>query len=781
MGRLLDGPTFAAVDDRERPGFFVPSSERERAIAAAGEARWHETDRGTLGGEPCLRFSWATLRQREAAAAALAGAGVRTYEADLRPEDAWRIDRRIHAAIRLEGPWRPGRRVARVYRNPEIIADETHAALSLCSLDIETSVAGGDVRAAALVQRDPAAGTASREVLFVGDLGADPLIRSYPDERALLAALRDRLIALDPDVITGWNVVEFDMAVLARRFRACGLPMDLGRADDPVVVLERARAVEGRALAARVLMRGRQVWDAARLVRGSGERYDDYTLETVAQAVLGEGKAITLAPGERRVDALERTWRQDPRAYCLYCLRDAELVLAILERTGLYDLSLRRCELTGISLDRAWTSIATFEHLYTEALHERGRVAPTRGVDALPLGPAPGGAILEPVPGLHRDVLVFDFRSLYPSIIRTFNIDPLSHAEATSGPLARRAASPAGEGSERAGGPSALICAPNGACFAREPGILPALLDRFFESRAAARQRGDEVASFVYKIIMNSFYGVLGAGGCRFAGSALAGAVTSLGQHLLGWCRSLLERHGLRVLYGDTDSLFVTPERRSLSADEVLHLVNTELARYCRMHFAVASHLELELDRSYSHLFLPRIRGGPTARGRAKGYAGRIGSGPEAGRIEVKGMEAARTDWTQLARRFQLALLDLLFQGKGGEEARELVAGIVAEMRAGRLDAELVYRKRLRKPVAEYTASQPPHVRAAQLGGEEPGDFVSYVITGRGPEPADRRTEGLDYDHYIERQLKPIASIFVEALGTDLDSLFEGVRQLWLF
>ena len=89
-----------------------------------------------------------------------------------------------------------------------------------------------------------------------------------------------------------------------------------------------------------------------------------------------------------------------------------------------------------------------------------------------------------------------------------------------------------------------LIEAPNGARFRREPAILPALLDRFFESRRQARERGDEVASFVYKIIMNSFYGVLGAAGCRFAGSQLAGAITSFGQHILGLVPGLPGRPG---------------------------------------------------------------------------------------------------------------------------------------------------------------------------------------------------------------------------------------------
>jgi DNA polymerase II len=785
LGRLRDGGTFAIVDDRERPGFFVTSGEHARAAAIAGEGRWHESEMRTLAGEPCYRFGGATPTARARAAEALAASGLRTYEADLRPEDAWRIDRGIHAAVEISGDWRPGRRVTRIYRNPAVAPLDWHPGLSLCSLDIETDVRSNAVLAAGLVHRDCGGAVVSREVLLACEAGAagavagEPLITCVADERALLVALRERILRLDPDVITGWNVVDFDIRMLALRFRAHDLVLDIGRSDEPAVYLERTKAAEGRSLAGRVLMRGRQVWDAVRIVRASGERYEDYTLETVAQAVLGEGKSLAPAAGERRIDALERLAREDPRAFCLYCLRDAELVVRILERTGLDDLTLLRCELTGAPLDRAWTSITTFEHLYIEALHGRGRVAPSRGVDPLPMGGAPGGAILQPVPGLHRDVLVVDFRSLYPSIIRTFNVDPLSYAEASARAGARPVAGDAPPGAARATG---LICAPNDACFAREPGILPELLDRFFERRAAARARGDEIASYVYKIIMNSFYGVLGAEGCRFAGAPLAGAVTSLGQLLLGWCRDLLEQHGLRVLYGDTDSLFVTAGRSQVSRDAVLKLVNTELGRYCHLHYGVESHLELEFDKFYSHFFLPRVRGGPEARGRAKGYAGRIGSGDEKGRIEVKGMEAARTDWTPLARRLEIALLELLFAGGGAEQARELLSATIADLRAGRLDGECVYRKRLRKPISAYTASQPPHVRAAAAGGEdEPGSFVSYVITDRGPEPAARRQGSLDYAHYVERQIAPIVSVFAEALGAPMERLLDGAGQLWLF
>ena len=137
----------------------------------------------------------------------------------------------------------------------------------------------------------------------------------------------------------------------------------------------------------------------------------------------------------------------------------------------------------------AWTSIAAFEHLYIEALHQRGRVAPTFGVDPLPMEGAPGGIILSPRPGVFDDVLVFDFQSLYPSIIRTFNIDPLSYLpdRQTGTEEELREQNGAEEGAE--GKPP--IRAPNGALFRRQPGILPDLLNRFFERRSEAQEKGD--------------------------------------------------------------------------------------------------------------------------------------------------------------------------------------------------------------------------------------------------------------------------------------------------
>ena len=383
---------------------------------------------------------------------------------------------------------------------------------------------------------------------------------------------------------------------------------------------------------------------------------------------------------------------------------------------------------------------------------------------------------------MYDRVLLFDFQSLYPSIMRSFNIDPLSY-------LRPAGAAPASEDPDP-------IVAPNGARFRREPGILPRLLDRFFDSRRQARERGDEVASFVYKIIMNSFYGVLGAAGCRFAGSELAGAVTSFGQHILTWCRDYLEGRGHRVLYGDTDSLFVQL-LTSAPGEEIAAEVNQALAGYLAERWRVQPRFILEYEKLYERFFLPPMRGEEAgAKGRAKNYAGLEErppgvagetGGPETpeayrARIEVKGMEAVRRDWTDLAHDFQLRLLELLFRREAPAAFREYIAGVVKDLLAARLDDRLVYRKALRKPVAAYTKNTPPHVKAAELlpAGARRG-LIRYLITVAGPQPAGRLTAALDYGHYIEKQLKPIASGFTEVLGTSLEALFGAERQLSLF
>ena len=151
-------------------------------------------------------------------------------------------------------------------------------------------------------------------------------------------------------------------------------------------------------------------------------------------------------------------------------------------------------------------------------------------------------------------------------------------------------------------------------------------------------------------------------------------------------------------------------------------------------------------------------------------------------RIEVRGMEAVRRDWTDLAHDFQLRLLELLFLRRPLEEIQSYVKEVVEALYRGELDDKLVYRKALRKSISAYIRNTPPHVKAAALlPPSEQRGLIRYLITREGPQPQGKNSAPIDYDHYLERQLVPIASAFTEVLKTDLEALFGRGGQLWLF
>ena len=370
-----------------------------------------------------------------------------------------------------------------------------------------------------------------------------------------------------------------------------------------------------------------------------------------------------------------------------------------------------------------------------------------------------GGHVLEPVAGLHRDVWVFDFKSLYPSLIRTFNIDPLSYV-----------ADPAADAD--------LIRTPGGA-FRREPAILPRMLDALFPRREAAQRSGDDVAANAVKILMNSFYGVLGTPACRFFNPALANSITGMGREVLLWSKAWFETAGFAVLYGDTDSLFVAshggdPQETRERGLELAAALTGDLSRHVAARWRVPSRLQLKFEKLYLKLFLPHAR--HSLRGASKRYAGlRQGA---VDRVEFVGMEVVRRDWTQLAKQVQRELYRRLFTDQA---VVAYLAEVVRQVRSGELDAALVYRKNLRKDAGEYTATTPPHVAAARKSTQPAGRLVSYVMTSAGPEPMDNLQHPIDREHYVQKQVKPVAEPVLEALGLEFEHVIGDRRQIDLY
>ena len=751
FGRFEDGATFLVRDDRQRPHFYIRSQDAERAWAL-GAPKPAATELHSFTGAAVCRLETQTPQDVPGLRDRLQAAGIETFEGDVRFAVRYLIDRGVKGGCEIEGGWVPGTGVTRIYTNPTLRPASVDVLPSVLSFDIET--AGEEERLLAISLYAPGVD----EVLIVDGSGR-PMpqhARRCADERAALDAFCARVRELDPDVLTGWNVIDFDLSVLQRIAARLNHPLPLGR--EPGAL--RLRKAEGYFGSGQAGIPGRVVLDGIDLLRGAFVRMDEYSLDAVAREVLGEGKAVAGDVHDRIGEILDN-YRHDLAAFAHYARTDARLAYDIIARLDLVRLACARSQLTGMTPDRIGASIASFDFLYLTELARLGIVAPSVGADDWGEHAAQqGGHVLEAVPGLHRNVWIFDFKSLYPSIIRTLNIDPLSFVERPA--------------------PQADLIRTAGAAFVRAPGILPRMLDELFPRREAAKKAGDGVASHAIKILMNSFYGVLGAPSCRFYNPALVNAITGTGRELLLWSKAWFEAAGFTVLYGDTDSLFVESgaddaQFARARGQELSAALNRDLGRYIEERWRVTSRLELEFEKLYLKLFLPRAR--QSTRGASKRYAGLLG-GADADRVEFIGMEVVRRDWTALAKQVQRELYHRLFTDQSVDA---YLAEVVKKVRRGDLDSALVYRKNLRKGADEYTASTPPHVAAARKSTRPPGRLISYVMTTAGAEPVDNICHPLDREHYVMKQIKPVAEPVLATLGLEFERVIGDSRQLDLY
>jgi len=405
-------------------------------------------------------------------------------------------------------------------------------------------------------------------------------------------------------------------------------------------------------------------------------------------------------------------------------------------------------------------------------MHRQGFVAPNLG-ERTPEA-SPGGFVMDSRPGLYESVLVLDYKSLYPSIIRTFLIDPVGLVEGLRHP-----------------DDSDSVPGFRGARFSRTRHCLPAIVESVWQGRETAKREHNAPLSQALKIIMNAFYGVLGSSGCRFFDTRLASSITLRGHEIMRRTRELIEAQGYAVIYGDTDSTFVWLKRAHSDDDaaqigrKLVAQVNQWWREHLQQELGLSSALELQFETHFSRFLMPTIRG--AEEGSKKRYAGLVTRADGTQEMIYKGLETVRSDWSPLAQDFQQELYRRIFDRV---PYQDYVRDYVRRTLAGELDDRLVYRKRLRRQLGDYQRNVPPHVRAARLADEyndaqgrprqyQNGGWISYVITLAGPEPLEIRRAPIDYDHYITRQLQPVADAILPFVQDDFSTLIGG--QLGLF
>ena len=694
--------------------------------------------------------------------------GLDAFESDIRLHERYLMERFICAGISFSGE--PIQKDGyKEIHNPRLKPCEYQPQLKTLSLDIECDMTN-ELFSVGL------AGCGCAEVLMIGAEIATEAdsqinqaeqktsIRWFENERALLSGLVSRINQLDPDVLIGWNLINFDLRILLARAAYHKISFSIGRGNQT----PGWRDIKGEQEKGFIFIPGRVAIDGIDALKTATYRFPSFSLENVAQTLLGRGKKVE-KDVDNRFAEIKHNFLHDKPKLAAYNLEDCQLVNEIFSHTQIIEFLILRSQMTGLEIDRVGGAVAAFTNLYLPRLHRAGYVAPNLP-EAGGLG-SPGGYVMDSRPGLYKNMLVLDFKSLYPSIIRTFKIDPMGLIEGLNNP-------------------DRSIEGFRGGKFDREKHFLPDIITDLWQQRDIAKRNHDSVRSQAIKILMNSFYGVLGAGNCRFYDSRLTSSITMRGHEIMQTTSKWIQKYGYQVIYGDTDSIFVWIGENASTQEcteigkQLEQQINHRWKTKLEQEFNLECFLELEFETHFRRFLMPTIRGSES--GSKKRYAGLIVTeGKE--QLIFKGLENVRTDWTQLAQNFQSQLYDMIFHDI---DPRDFIQQTVDDTLKGRRDDELVYRKQLRRRLDSYVKNVPPHVKAARRADAENlkhgkplryqhKGWINYLLTLNGPEPIEYHTSQIDYQTYVDKQLKPVADGILPFINLEFDAIISTQTNIF--
>lgn len=750
-GRLENGESFLAINEF-RPYFFIRKDDLEKALKIE-QFDYEATHLRNFDDEAVAKVVMIIPADVSKLRDKLHHKDIKTYEADIRFAYRFLIDKLLQGGVEVNGKYEKGDKdkgefVDRIYSEPDLKpCDYFPKNLKVLSIDIETDKKGKELYCISLYSDD------LKKVIIRSKEKLKNAI-SVESEQELLLKFKELLLEQDPDIVTGWNLIDFDLNILEKKFKDYKLGFKLGRNDDPC----KLRLYSSFFQDSKADFPGRMVLDGIQVLKNNFVALEDYKLSTAAEHFLNDKKIFE---GEDRWELVEEAFKKNPQQLVDYNLKDAELVIRILDKSTALELCIQRSLLTGMPLDRVRASIASLDSLYLKELRKKGYVASSVGSEERD-DQGKGGYVMQSKPGIYDYIIVCDFKSLYPSIIRTFNIDPWSFVPSCKG--------------------KNLVKVPSGACFKNQEGILPDIIQHLWDQREKARKQKNELARFAIKILMNSFYGVLANPTCRFYSREMGNGITLTGQHIIKLTAKKVEEMGYEVIYGDTDSIFVHTKLDDYKeahkvGDEIAKKINAFFEKHIKEEYDRKSYMELQFDKVYKRFIMPTVRGSEV--GSKKRYAGLIIDSDGNEKMDFVGLEFVRRDWTDLAKNFQSELLNRIFHK---QEVAEYIKKLVQDVREGKHDKELVYKKAIRKEIDDYTKTTPPHVKAARLLGKElTSNIIEYVITKEGPEPIQKIKHKIDYEHYIEKQIKPIADAVLGFYSQSFDDIVKGSSQKTLF
>ncbi|MFH1821245.1 MAG: DNA-directed DNA polymerase [Methanobacteriota archaeon] len=691
------------------------------------------------------------------------------YEFDLPPVRRYLVDRGLTpmAGVEFSGKVeaKDGVKTVVVDEPPKpTTVDEPK--LNIMSFDIEVYNPTGSVRS----DKDPitmmsmADNRGLRKVITWKNLDNNPdYVEVVGSERDMIKRFVELVKERDVDILLGYNTDLFDIPYIRDRARQLKVKLDLGRDGSEFVVRKRRFATASK-------IRGRVHVDVFAMVDFLATigsiKLIHYSLADVYRHMAGKEKPdFEFA---EMINAWEKGG-EEGRRFLEYSMSDADATLELgLEFLPLF-LSLTHVVGQTLFDVQRMTSGQLVEWLLVAEAHKLGELVPARPVGEEYEGRTEetfvGAYVMEPAKGLHENLAVFDFRSLYPSIIVSHNIDPSTINCKDCKPGER----------DQVPGMEYFFCK-------RRRGFIPVTLQRIIEERTKLKTKLKELKrgtkeyraldsqQWAMKIVANSFYGMLGYPRARWYSKQCAESVTSFGRHYIHRTIEMAKDFGLEVIYGDTDSLHCKLGGKTRE-DAMLFLK--------RVNESLPGIMELELEGFYPRgIFITKKRYAMT---------------DEEGRMIVKGLEFVRRDWAAIAKRTQEEVLRTILRDGSPKKAAEIIRKTTRNVFEGRVDLkDLVIYTQLKMPIESYRAIGPHVVAAKRLGklGHkiEPGMMIAY-IEAKGPGSISERAfpvedfKGREYDpeYYVGHQILPAVMRIMEVLGyNEGDLKFEKEKQVGL-
>ncbi len=421
----------------------------------------------------------------------------------------------------------------------------------------------------------------------------------------------------------------------------------------------------------------------------------------------------------------------------------------------LLDFAMQLSSLVSLPLDHVMTAAVGFrvESFLIKQAPKICELIPKRVEQ--PYRPYAGGLVLQPKAGLHENIAVLDFKSMYPNIMITYNLSPDTYV--ASGEVEP---------------PSGVYEAPEVKHRFRKmpPGFFKEVLLYLIDVRNKIRLEMNEYSpgtnkynvldarQKAVKVITNATYGYAGWTGARWYIKPVAEAASAWGRNIILTATQMAENLGLMVVYGDTDSLFIKFDEAK--AHQLQDKIKQELK------------LDVEIGEVYKRIFFTEAK---------KRYAGLKPDGT----LDIVGLEVIRGDWAGVAKKVQEHVLEIILNEQSPKTAIAYVRSIIHDLKQKKIPfRDLIIWKTLTKPPEDY-AIRAPHVEAAKMLKEKgwrltSGDIVGYVIlAGKGRfynrvKPyVFAKIEEVDVDYYITNQIVPAAARILSYFGVEEEELIK--------